>query len=173
MAIFAGEPLLPDARAEQWARSGARLRGVNALQLWHYAEQFTDPDNRVVLSRQRDELGHRVGDLRFRWSRATTDSLRRGAALVEERLSVSGVGRVTRSDDPGENEPTWGLHHHMGTTRMHSDPAYGVVDADCQVHGTPNLFVAGTSPFPSGGFANPTLTALALALRLGDHLRAR
>jgi choline dehydrogenase-like flavoprotein len=60
--------------------------------------------------------------------------------------------------------------HHMGTTRMHYDPARGVVDRDCRVHGVDNLFIAGSSVFPSAGFANPTLTIVALSLRLAAHL---
>jgi choline dehydrogenase-like flavoprotein len=59
----------------------------------------------------------------------------------------------------------------MGTTRMHEDPSQGVVDANCRVHGLQNLFVTGCSVFPTGGFANPTLTIVAMALRLSDHLR--
>ena len=62
--------------------------------------------------------------------------------------------------------------HHMGTTRMHSDPAHGVVDANCRVHGVSNLFVCGSSVFPTAGVAPPTLTIVALALRLADHLRS-
>jgi choline dehydrogenase-like flavoprotein len=66
-----------------------------------------------------------------------------------------------------------GLHHPMGTTRMHEDPRLGVVDPNCRVHGVPNLFVAGSSVFTTSvGHANPTLTLLALAVRLADHLRA-
>ena len=61
--------------------------------------------------------------------------------------------------------------HHMGTTRMADDPTHGVVDAHCRVHGIENLFVAGSSVFPTGGSANPTLTLVALALRLSDHLK--
>jgi choline dehydrogenase-like flavoprotein len=61
----------------------------------------------------------------------------------------------------------------MGTTRMHPDPKQGVVDADCRVHGVSNLYVAGSSVFPTGGYSNPTLTIVALALRLADHLRQR
>ena len=60
--------------------------------------------------------------------------------------------------------------HHMGTTRMHVDPKRGVVDADCKMHGVENLYVAGSSVFPTGGNANPTLTIVALAYRLCDHL---
>jgi choline dehydrogenase-like flavoprotein len=61
----------------------------------------------------------------------------------------------------------------MGTTRMAADPRQGVVDADCRVHGIDNLYVAGSSVFPTCGAANPTLTIVALALRLADHLRER
>jgi choline dehydrogenase-like flavoprotein len=61
--------------------------------------------------------------------------------------------------------------HHMGTTRMHVAPEHGVVDENSQVHGTTNLHVTGSSVFPSGGYANPTLTIVALAARLGDHLK--
>ena len=58
----------------------------------------------------------------------------------------------------------------MGTTRMAADPSTGVVDADCRVFSTHNLFIAGSSVFTTGGAANPTLTIVALALRLADHL---
>jgi choline dehydrogenase-like flavoprotein len=63
------------------------------------------------------------------------------------------------------------MHHHLGTTRMHHDPRQGVVDADCKVHGISNLFVAGSSVFPTSGYANPTLTIVALSLRLADHVK--
>lgn len=62
--------------------------------------------------------------------------------------------------------------HHMGTTRMHDDPAQGVVDRNCRVHGTHNVYVAGSSVFPTGGHSAPTLTIVALAVRLARHLRA-
>ena len=59
----------------------------------------------------------------------------------------------------------------MGTTRMHTDPKQGVVNADCRVHGLSNLYVAGSSVYPTSGRPNPTFTLVALALRLSDHLR--
>ena len=71
-----------------------------------------------------------------------------------------------------EMDPRW-VWHHIGTTRMSSDPARGVVDADCRVHSLSNLYVAGSSVFPTGGNDMPTLTILALAHRLADHLRTR
>jgi choline dehydrogenase-like flavoprotein len=61
--------------------------------------------------------------------------------------------------------------HHMGTTRMHDDPRRGVVDRHCAVHGLSNLYIAGSSVFPTVGRANPTLTIVALAIRLADHLK--
>ncbi|MDF2766753.1 MAG: oxidoreductase, partial [Rhodospirillales bacterium] len=66
-----------------------------------------------------------------------------------------------------------GGHHHIGTTRMSEDPARGVVDGDCRVHGIANLYVAGSSVFPNSGSANLTLTVVALALRLAAHLEQR
>ena len=66
---------------------------------------------------------------------------------------------------------TGGGWHHMGTTRMHDDPAHGVVDRDCRVHGIDNLYIAGSSVFTTAGSGTPTMTVVALALRLVDHLR--
>jgi len=63
-----------------------------------------------------------------------------------------------------------GTAHNIGGTRMHEDPSRGVVDANCKVHGIDNLFVASSSVFPTGSHANPTLTIVALSVRLGDHL---
>jgi choline dehydrogenase-like flavoprotein len=59
----------------------------------------------------------------------------------------------------------------MGTTRMSDDPASGVVDRDCRVHGVANLYVAGSSVFPTGGYVTPTFTIVALALRMADHIK--
>ena len=64
----------------------------------------------------------------------------------------------------------WG-NHHLGTTRMSDDPKKGVVDSDGKVHGVANLYVAGSSVFPTYGASNPTLNLVALTLRLGDHLK--
>ena len=75
----------------------------------------------------------------------------------------------TQSAWPWSGGGTHGLHH-MGTTRMSDDPKRGVVDRDSRVHGIENLFIAGSSVFPTYGVANPTLTIVALALRIADHI---
>jgi len=74
-------------------------------------------------------------------------------------------------DDHSWPEFTGGGWHHMGTTRMSDDPKKGVVDANCKVHGIANLFMAGSSCYVTAGAPNPTLTVVALSLRLSDHLK--
>ena len=75
------------------------------------------------------------------------------------------------SDAWGKN--LWGGNHHMGTTRMADAPRFGVVDKNCRVHEVANLYIAGSSVFPTGGYANPTLTIVALALRLANHMKSQ
>jgi choline dehydrogenase-like flavoprotein len=133
-------------------------------------EQAPDPDNRVRLSGVRDAFGVRQAELalpRPGHRRRQCRALGRAAAalglggrhIARQAALLLAAGRV---------DFFW---HHMGTTRMHADPRRGVVDADCRVHGVSNLFVAGSSVFPTSGTAGPTLTIVALALRLARHLR--
>ena len=77
------------------------------------------------------------------------------------------LGRAERGTCPTDALGTW---HHIGTTRMHDDPKKGVVDESCAVHGIDNLYIAGSSVFPTGGATSPTLTLIALSLRLADHI---
>ena len=89
-------------------------------------------------------------------------------------MGRAGIGRVQiLFDEEGSEWPDdlAGGFHHMGTTRMHDDPKQGVVDADCRVHGISNLYVAGSSVFPTGGSSNPTMMIVTLALRLAEHLK--
>ena len=89
--------------------------------------------------------------------------------LVGREIERAGLGRL----EPGTGQPAFtDASHHMGTTRMSVSPRDGVVDTDCRVHGTRNLYLASSSVFPSAGHANPTLTIVALALRLADTLRS-
>jgi choline dehydrogenase-like flavoprotein len=102
--------------------------------------------------------------------------MRRALAILGEEVARAGLGRwdaALDGDDASWPVPPFGGHHHMGTTRMHRDPRRGVVDEHGRVHGTTNLYVAGPSVFPTVGYANPMLTIVALALRLGEHVRAR
>ena len=89
------------------------------------------------------------------------------------RLGLGGLVEHGEYDDDGWSRSLIGGKHHMGTTRMADNPHAGVVDPECQVHGIDNLHIAGSSVFPTGGYANSTLTIVALALRLADRLKAR
>lgn len=138
------------------------------------SEQAPDPDSRVLLGGERDRLGMRRVRLDWRVSTADQRSLARTQEILAEALAGSGLGRIKLTLRAGQPFPTAtnGGRHHMGTTRMHADPRQGVVDAQGKVHGVANLYVAGSSLFPTSGSANPTLTLTALALRLAAHLEA-
>jgi choline dehydrogenase-like flavoprotein len=89
-------------------------------------------------------------------------------------VGASGFGRmVTPLNADNVSSQITTSWHHMGTTRMHDDPRRGVVDRNCRVHAIENLFVAGSSVFPTGGRVNPTLTIVALAIRLAEHLKLK
>ncbi len=130
-------------------------------------EQAPHPENRIVLGVRRDGFGLRRPELCWRWRVDDQARLERLRALVARELEAAGLGRVVRTT---QRRPNPNAHHHAGTTRMGDTADSSVVDDHCLVHGTENLFAVGSSVFPTAGYANPTFTVVALALRLGDHL---
>jgi choline dehydrogenase-like flavoprotein len=139
------------------------------------AEQVPNPESRVTLAEARDALGMPRTRLAWRLTELDLRTLRRGHELLAREVGRAGLGRLfVPPDDPDRSwtRDLFGGNHHMGTTRMHPDPRRGVVDAHGRVHGVTNLWVAGSSVFPTSGYANPTLTIVALALRLADRLQA-
>jgi choline dehydrogenase-like flavoprotein len=149
--------------------SGLKQR-ARTYDLYHVIEQAPDPERRVILGSERDRFGLPVASLRWFLGERELASAERAEELLRESFAQRGFGRLQTGREVGAPvHPT--AHHHLGTTRMHADPRHGVVDANARVHGLANLFVAGGSVFPTGGFVNPTLTIVALALRLGAHLR--
>jgi choline dehydrogenase-like flavoprotein len=147
-----------------------------AVLFMNEAEQAPNRESRVRLTQERDALGVPVVQLEWRLSSIDKRSLRRGHEILARELGRAGLGRLQILLD--EDDHRWpremeGGRHHMGTTRMHADPKQGVVDPDARVHGIENLYVAGSSVFPTSGASNPTLTLVALALRLADRLAER
>ena len=132
----------------------------------YYIEPLPERDNRVVLSDERDPFGQPRCQLHFRVSPALRAGFARAVELLARLAGQHGVGRV-RYQEPRRFR--FGSHH-MFTTRMSADSSQGVVDENCKVHAVANLFVAGSSVFPSAGCGNPTFPLIALAARLADHL---
>ena len=151
----------------EWSRGPGTHRRFAAFELIVNLEQAPDPGNRITLGHDRDRFDLPTAAIHWRWGALDQTNLARIHAIVAVELERQGLGRVEvhagAPQDPN-------AHHHMGTTRMHPDPRRGVLDEHARVHGVSNLFVAGSSVFPTGGFANPTLTIVALALRLAEHL---
>lgn len=150
------------------------VRKSEVFLLNHMSEQAPNPDSRVMLSDELDARGQRRVKLNWQLSAMDMHSIIRAQQIIDEELRRAGLGQL--EIELKDEVPPPDLHggwHHMGTTRMHRDPRKGVVNEHCQVHGIHNLFIAGPSVFPTGGYANPTLTIVALAIRLADHVKAR
>lgn len=155
-----------------WSELADNRRRFRMFQLFFQTEQAPDPSNRVVLSTERDRFGYQKAALHWQWGRIDRISVARSQNLLAEELTKTGIGKLNydAAQAPALCSPS-GVAHHMGTTRMHLNPKQGVVDQNCRVHQLANLYVAGSSVFPTGGSANPTLTIVALSLRLADHLK--
>jgi choline dehydrogenase-like flavoprotein len=151
-------------------RLNPRHRGPQVFRILAMAEQVPNPDSRVRLISAKDEFGVPMAQLDWRLTDQDVDSYARSQGQLAGLLVAAGHESidsiVNRTSLPNVLR---GAHHHMGTTRMSDDPRRGVVDRNSLVHGVGNLYVTGASVFPTGGYANPTLTAMALALRVAHH----
>jgi choline dehydrogenase-like flavoprotein len=139
-----------------------------------HAEQEPNPASRVRLSDARDELGMRRLHVDWRYTERDVHTVKASLAALAQAMRDSGVGSFDYAPEEVEHEMTrYGAYggHHIGTARMGTDPADSVVDADCRLHELDNLYVSGAAVFPTSSQANPTLTIVAMALRLGDHLK--
>ncbi len=168
------QDLFPNLSYGGWSeRKGNENRYVK-FELVSQTEQVPNPDNRVTLSTKLDRLGCPQAKLGYRWSEIDIRSIKRSQAILAEEMTRAGNGKL-QIEQNGELPVvlSFSTHHNMGTTRMHIDPKQGVVDANCQVHGISNLLIAGSSVFPTGGYANPTLTIIALAIRLADRVKTQ
>jgi choline dehydrogenase-like flavoprotein len=152
-------------------------------------EQAPDAENRVILGSLHDRFGMRRATLLWRMNELDLHTVEEALKITALELGASALGRVKGLNgnysqvsrffdrnapfDGDRNAQLVLWHHHMGTTRMDSSEKRGVVDANCKVHGVSNLYIAGSSVFTASGSANPTLTIIALALRLAEHLSLR
>lgn len=149
---------------------------TNRFSLEMHGEQAPLATSRVTLSSRIDVLGMPKLRVDWRYSQSDIESLRGTLDLIAQEVEMAGVGRFEYQRETLEEDLTrFGAYggHHIGTTRMGNDERTSVVDRDCQVHSVNNLYIAGSAVFPTSSQANPTLTLLALALRLGDKLGRR
>ncbi len=153
-------------------RSTAGIPTSRVFVLANMTEQIPNPESRVTLGQELDCFGQKRVQLNWKITKQDIRSVARTQGIMGKAFECAGAGRLYREllDDVPPTT-THGGYHHMGTTRMHADSKKGVVDADCRVHGVHNLYIAGASVFPTGGYANPVLTTLALTIRLADHLK--
>jgi choline dehydrogenase-like flavoprotein len=143
------------------------------LEVW--VEQAPDAERRISLSAERNHLGLPRAEVHWTCDDREIETSRRLTRWVAEDLKRHGIAELRELPAMHDND-IWRLavvdaYHPAGTTRMAESPRCGVVDPDLEVHGIPGLFVVGSSVFPTSGYANPTLTIIALALRLADRLR--
>jgi choline dehydrogenase-like flavoprotein len=148
---------------------------VKYMKLMAISESDPNPNSRItLLPDQRDALGMPRVKVDWQLGDLVKRTFDRTFAFAADELEAQGIWNVEREaplegrDWPADMEKgTW---HHMGTTRMHDSPKLGVVDRNCRVHGMSNLYIAGSSVFPTAGANFPTLMLTALALRLSEHI---
>lgn len=143
-------------------------RPIDYFEVTAAFEQSPNFESRIKLAEEKDYLGQNKVELHWAIDERDLNSLERTVELFAREIGRSNIGRM-RVDIKIKDWPAG--YHHMGTTRMHVDPERGVVDENCRMHEVDNLYVAGSSVFPVSGAANPTLTLVALAIRLSDHLK--
>jgi choline dehydrogenase-like flavoprotein len=162
--------LLRHRRAYNPSDSGVRLLC--------FVEQMPRSASRISLAEERDALGMRRVRIDWRLGVEELTAARAFSREVARAFESSGIARVLiepalEALDPAFLHTGWDNYHHMGTARIGASPAQGVLDADLRILGTSNAFACGCAAFPTGGFENPTHTAIALAARLAQHLSCR
>lgn len=147
----------------------------DSLRLELRSEQSPNPNSRVTLSDAVDGLGQRRAHLHWDLTEVDRQTMQAMATLVDSELRRLEIGHLEIAEWLQGDDVVWpddlvGGHHHMGTTRMSASASDGVVNADCKCHDIDNLYIAGSSVFPSASYVNPTMTLLGLSMRLADHL---
>ncbi len=144
----------------------------NHVELTGFFEQAPNPDSRIMLGGETDALGKRKVCVDWRLTPLDRHTYEVAAGLFGSQLANACGGEFQLAEwlSDGGMPQVHGTAHHLGTTRMSDSPDQGVVDRKCRVHGIDNLHVAGSSVFPTGGWAFPTFTIVALSLRLADDL---
>jgi choline dehydrogenase-like flavoprotein len=142
------------------------------------SEQEPNPESRILLSPAKDALGMRRANVRWKLTDLTIQTIRGFANSLSHEFQRTGLGSIELDSWLNDDSADWTAHvtdqyHHIGTTRMHRSPRCGVVDPNCKVHSVSNLYIGSSAVFPTSGHSNPTLTIIALTIRLADHLKTK
>lgn len=165
-------PIMPGFGRGGWSKLANNEKKYKRIELLAFAEQSPNPNNRITLINEGDELGCKKINLHFKWGEDDITSIKKTQKIFADSLNQTGLGRFELPDDfTVHPNRLLGLHHMMGTCRMSESPKDGVVDKNCKVFGMQNLYIAGSAVFTTGGYANPTLTNLALSLRVADIIK--
>lgn len=165
---------MDDIISYTWSKNKPKKSGLYLIM--NRVEPQPNPDSRVILSDELDALGMPQVKLNWQLSELDYHSIYQMQNMFAHHLGQSGYGRMNIELDQIFNswpDFTHGGNHHMGTTRMVDNEKKGVVDKNCKVFNIENLYIAGSSIFPTYGHANPTLNLVALAVRLADHLKIK
>lgn len=174
---FNGMVLMPGLATGGWSKLSPKEldKRYQIIELMGLAEQRPKKTNRVTLSNTRDALGMPRIAVHMDWDETDTQSIIKTEKKLVEGLQAQGFGEFHSYHEHNGNKLNYyshTCHHLMGTARMGNDPTTSVVDSNCKIHGVNNCYIASSAVFPSGGYANPTMTMLALCLRLADHLKS-
>jgi choline dehydrogenase-like flavoprotein len=166
----------PNLVAEEFISQGVPHK-LTGLRIKAITEQVPNRDSRVTLSDQKDEFGIPRAKIDWRIDDLERTTLLRITELARDAIIEAGMPAPVLADWVNtrriDDAVIIDMAHTVGTTRMSRDPRFGVVDANCKIHGLENLYVSGGSVFPTAGHTNPTLMFVAFAIRLADHLNAR
>lgn len=144
---------------------------VTTIRLRNFMEMEPDPEHRVTLGKKKDVYGQPLPLVQHETTKRDRRSLMALHDVLRQEVENTGLGRLETDLEGADPWPVnLDASHHMGTTRMGVDPASSVVDRNGRLHSVENVYLAGASVFPSSGCANPTLTLVALSIRLAQHL---
>ncbi len=182
-------------RVVRKTREVSRRPSSAILPIWHYlahrrsfvprarmrigvtSEQEPNPESRILLSNKVDALGMRRANVCWKLTDLTLHTIQQFANTLNGEFRRAGIGEIELDEWVCNQKSDWikNIHdqfHHIGTARMHDSPSQGVVDRNCRVHGISNLYIGSSAVFPTGGHSNPTLTIIALCMRLADRIKA-
>ncbi|HKW18823.1 MAG TPA: GMC family oxidoreductase [Terriglobales bacterium] len=160
-----------------YAVRGRSFAPAARIQINLTSEQEPNPESRIQLANRTDALGMPLASVGWKLTNLTWHTMKEYAALLVGEFRRIGLGQIELEPWLRDDSVDWAQYitdqnHHMGTTRMHDSPNEGVVASDCRVHGISNLFIGSSAVFPTSGHSNPTLTIIALCIRIADQLKA-